>query len=93
MFDADGDGVCVCLTSVKLYLLIGDLFPNPLWSYVCIVMYAYVSVLGIFGVFLGCTVLMSLYLLACGNTWHCKHTLFCVAIDKRRIKFFIHLSS
>ena len=40
------------------------------------------------GVFVGCAVLMSVFL-ACGDTWHCEHTLFCVEIDKRHINFFI----
>ena len=28
--------------------------------------------------------------LACGGTWRCEHTLFCVEIVKRHIQIFIH---
>ena len=33
----------------------------------------------------GCTVLMLLYFLACGGTFHCQHTLFCVEIAQHHL--------
>ena len=55
MFDGDAaaaaaDDVCVC--SCQIVLIYVRFSPNSICNYVCKVMYAYASVLGIFGEFL-----------------------------------------
>ena len=45
---------------------------------------------GLKRVFMGCTVLMSLYFLARGGTWRCEHIFLNVEIVKRHIYIFIH---
>ena len=54
--------VCVCVLYCKIVLYKKKMlfFTNPSWSYICLIIFAYVSILGLGGVLVGGTVWMFL---------------------------------
>ena len=57
-----------------------------MWRYVCLWFRSNVFGMSFCGLY--CPNVIAF--LACGGTWRCEHTLFCVDIVKRHVLIFIH---